>query len=316
MCSSVTELHFRLIQQWDLELQLQNHHIALTLDNFSGHTIQYRPKCITLIYFSPGLTSHIQPLDAGIIHCFKAHYRREFCLRAIQRDNADEEDIYKINLLEAMVMATEAWKSISPATLENCWNHAGIQRPRLPKITLRCPRPSMPANLAAGWDIVTQFATEKWSLPEVHDHLRERLGNYYIANEWNESLDSVLRAEDDTSAALAALAALCKKWAPDTPSEPCEAAETPDECSEVEGELMGLVAELKARRCIFGKPCTLDELLDPEEEREIGENLYAFEGGDTEIIEMVQAEIGLGSGTSKRFTRMMSLKSCLHLSRR
>ncbi len=101
MYPSVTESLFRWIQQWDIELQLQNHHIALTLDNFSGHTIQYEPKCITLVYFQPGLTSHVQPLDAGIIRC-------EFCFCAIQRDNADEEDIYKINLLEAMVMAEEA----------------------------------------------------------------------------------------------------------------------------------------------------------------------------------------------------------------
>ena len=42
-------------------------------------------------------------------------------------------------------------------------------------------------------------------------------------------------------------------------------------------------------------PAQLDERLDPEEEREIGENSYAFEGGDTEIIQMVQVEIGLVS---------------------
>ena len=49
----------------------------------------------------------------------------------------------------------------------------------------------------------------------------------------------------------------------------------------------------------FGEPCTLNELLDPEEERELGENSYLFEGGDIEIIQMVQAEIGLGSGDIK-----------------
>jgi hypothetical protein len=59
-----------------------------------------------------------------------------------------------------MVMAEQAWKSVSPATLKNCWNHTRIQQPRLPKITLRYPRPSMPANLAAGWDIIVQYATE------------------------------------------------------------------------------------------------------------------------------------------------------------
>ena len=66
----------------------------------------------------------------------------------------------------------------------------------------------------------------------------------------------------------------------------------------------------------FGEPCTLNELLDPEEEREIGENSYLFEGGDTEIIQMVQAEIGLGSGDIGGLTQMMSPKLYLHLTRR
>ncbi|KAG8781291.1 hypothetical protein FRC15_008897 [Serendipita sp. 397] len=46
-------------------------------------------------------------------------------------------------------------------------------------------------------------------------------------------------------------------------------------------------------------PCTLDELLDPEEERAIGESPYAFEGGDAEIIGMVQQEMGLARGNIK-----------------
>ena len=57
-----------------------------------------------------------------------------------------------------------------------------------------------------------------------------------------------------------------------------------------------MFAQLKDRRRIFGQPCTLDELVDPAEEREIGEKLYSFEGGDADIIEMVQQEIGLGRG--------------------
>ena len=210
-----------------------------------------------------------------------------FSTCAIQQDDAGKEDIYKINLLEAMMMAEQAWERISPATIKNCWDHTGIQRPRLAKITLKHPRPSMPANLAAGWDIITQFATEQWSLPEVHAHLQKRLGNHYVANEWNESLDCVLRAEDDTGAALAALAVLRNKWAPSTPAESFEVTDIPDESNEVEGELLDLVAQLKDRRRIFGQPCTLDELLDPEDERKIGETLYSFEGGDADIVGMV-----------------------------
>jgi len=145
-------------------------------------------------------------------------------------------------------------------------------------------------------NVITQFSTERWSHPEAHAHLQKHLGNHYLASEWNEFLDSVLRAEDGIGAALAALAALHNKGAADTPSESCEAAETPYEHNKVERELLDSVAQLKDRKRIFGEPCTLDELLDPEEERKIGKNLYSFAGGDSEVVGMVQQGIGLGSG--------------------
>ena len=91
------------------------------------------------------------------------------------------------------------------------------------------------------------------------------LCDQYVANEWNESLDSVLGAEDDSDAALAALGALRNKWAPDTRPELCEVATISDEQKELKEELLDLVTQLKARRRIIGEPCTLEELLDPEE---------------------------------------------------
>jgi len=121
-------------------------------------------------------------------------------------------------------------------------------------------------------------------------------GVHYVASEWDESLDSVLRAENDVDAALAALDALRKKWAPDTPSELCEVATISNEHKKVEEEPLKLVAQLKDQRRIHGQPYTLDELLDRKEEREIGESLHAFEGGDVEIIGTVQWEIALARG--------------------
>lgn len=239
MHPSVTDSYFRWIQQWDTELKQQNHHIALTLDNFAGHHIQYKPEYIKLIYFQPGLTSRIQPLDAGIIHCFKAHYRLKRCLRAIERDKAGEEDIFKGNVLEAMTMATRAWESVSRATLKDCWDRTGILQPRLPKTTPSHSCPSMPATLA--------------DIDASHN-----------------------------------------KWAPNIPSELCEVATIPNERSKVEEELLGLLAQLKERGRI-SESFTLDQFLDPEEEREIGESLYSFEGGYDEIVGMVQ-EMGLERG--------------------
>ena len=106
-----------------------------------------------------------------------------------------------------------------------------------------------------------------------------------------------MRAENDVEAALAALAVLRKKWAagPDSLSDLCEPA-IPDEHSKIEANLLALVDQLKARRQITGKPLTLKELVDPKEEREIGQSLDAVELDDLEIIQMVQAEADLMRG--------------------
>jgi len=97
------------------------------MDNFAGHKIEYKPENIHLECFEANMTSFVQPLDSGIIRCFKAHYRKAFCLRALDLDEAGADDIYKINLLEVMLLAKAAWDAVSVETITNCWNHSGIQ---------------------------------------------------------------------------------------------------------------------------------------------------------------------------------------------
>ena len=38
---------------------------------------------IELVYLPPNTTAHLQPMDAGIIHSFKAKYKQEFCKHLI-----------------------------------------------------------------------------------------------------------------------------------------------------------------------------------------------------------------------------------------
>jgi len=73
------------------------------------------------------MTSFIQPLDAGIIRCFKAYNCQKFCLNAIEKDKAGECNIYKINLLEGMLLACKAWREVEGSTIKNCWDHTKIQ---------------------------------------------------------------------------------------------------------------------------------------------------------------------------------------------
>ncbi|KAG6871182.1 hypothetical protein C0995_007493 [Termitomyces sp. Mi166 len=78
--------------------------------------------------FSPNLTAHVQPADAGIIKCFKAHYCACFMNHAIDRYDSDVSpaDIYDINILEAMQMANIAWNEVDTTTIHNCWHKSGI----------------------------------------------------------------------------------------------------------------------------------------------------------------------------------------------
>jgi hypothetical protein len=113
--------------EWDGELRRANRKILLLVDNFAGHN--YDTRLITNIHmerFSPNLTAHVQPLDSGIIHCFKAHYRRYFLSRALDQFSNGEDDIYKINQLQAMRLICKAWDDVSKETMVHCWHKAGI----------------------------------------------------------------------------------------------------------------------------------------------------------------------------------------------
>jgi hypothetical protein len=104
----------------------KDQHILLVIDNFSGHRISYEPSNIQIEHFEPNLTAFIQPLDAGIIRCFKAHYHNSFCQRALLLDESGEREIYKITLHKGMMLAKDAWRAITPETIQNCWNHTQI----------------------------------------------------------------------------------------------------------------------------------------------------------------------------------------------
>ena len=47
---------------------------------------------------------------------------------------------------------------------------------------------------------------------------------------------------------------------------------------------MDSIDDLVKRKWIIGPPPTLDDLVDPIEECEIGDSLYRFEGGDAKIV--------------------------------
>ncbi|KAF8227377.1 hypothetical protein L208DRAFT_1297022 [Tricholoma matsutake] len=253
----------------------ENRHICLTLDNFLGHDIQYQPQNIRLLYFEPNMTSSVQPLDAGIIRCFKARYHREFCLRMIKRDETGEHDI---NLMEGMLMACTAWRQVEVSNIKNCWNHAKIQGELLQTDIYET---SSAQSDCGAWDILRIFATSSMTLPAAEEQLKTHLGNRYNARDWQPALDAVMNAEGDIIQAQEALA-----WLSSTTQLPRltirlppvgQARSDPTSLSsgigEAEKDLMDSVEELVKRKQIIGPPPTLEDLVNPIEEREVGDSL-------------------------------------------
>jgi len=108
-------------------MRTKGHHVLLSIDNFSGHYIDYELTNVAIDFFKPNLTSFIQPLDAGIIRCFKAHYCKHFCQYAIDLNEAGMHDIYMLSLKEGIELAKEAWKDITAKTIQHCWDYTKVQ---------------------------------------------------------------------------------------------------------------------------------------------------------------------------------------------
>ena len=102
-------LYQEWIQQWDSELHLKNRKILLLQDNFSSHIVPDGLQNIHVKNFEPNLTAHIQPMDQGIIQCFKAHYRARYIQRAIDHYEAGitPSEIYDIDQLQAMQLGVK-----------------------------------------------------------------------------------------------------------------------------------------------------------------------------------------------------------------
>ena len=72
MTSGVFKTYLR---RFDNAMKYQNRRVLLLLDNFSGHRCDYTAENIEIVFLPPNTTSHCQPLDQGIIHAFKCHFK-------------------------------------------------------------------------------------------------------------------------------------------------------------------------------------------------------------------------------------------------
>ena len=160
------DIYQKWLVDWDTELRQSHRKILLLQDKFSGHIPPPNLQNIRIENFEPNLTSHVQPLDQGIIRCFKAHYRAAYICHAV--DCYDEgitpANIYDIDQLQAMRLADTARNEVDATTIKNCWKKVGILPDTL-------PAPSQPPTISIS-ALIEGVVCAKNELNEALDQLQ------------------------------------------------------------------------------------------------------------------------------------------------
>ncbi|KAF9255322.1 hypothetical protein L218DRAFT_950870 [Marasmius fiardii PR-910] len=134
-----------------------------------------------------------------------------------------------------------------------------------------------------GWEIISEYATADWTLPQAISRLKITLGNHYHYQDWEQGLNAVLNAENDTEHAVKAVHALMI-----TSSAPAQSLSTSQpttkpkliqswhahskQIEDTEKEMMDCVKELYYRSLMDdGEIPGVDDLVNPIAERNFEE---------------------------------------------
>ena len=118
------------LQKLNRHMHHQNRSIILLCDNATSH-ISLPLSNIQLVYLPSNTTSHIQPMDPGIIRNFKLHCRKLQTRHYIRC--VESEEPLKIDVRTALEMIKTSWSDVTPTTITNCWKHTGIVQPSIPE---------------------------------------------------------------------------------------------------------------------------------------------------------------------------------------
>ncbi|KAG0428943.1 Tigger transposable element-derived protein 6, partial [Dictyocoela muelleri] len=137
--NSKTLITLEIFERWlynlNFKMKALGRKILLTLDNAPVHPVFTDYSNIELLFFPPGLTSKIQPLDQGIINAFKCLYKRK--LNSKINNDLDmtlsetfTSSLKRFKIIDSLKLILESWSEISSDTITKCYKKA-IEMPTL-----------------------------------------------------------------------------------------------------------------------------------------------------------------------------------------
>ena len=111
------------VRKLDLKMKSSNRKIVL-VDNCTAHPVVHGLTNIRLVFLPLNTTAKIQHMDAGVIRCLKAHYRKSLAKMCLLAFEGKKE--FKVDVLEAMKLLNQAWSSVSEKSIQNCFMKVGF----------------------------------------------------------------------------------------------------------------------------------------------------------------------------------------------
>ena len=123
----VSEEFTTWVKQLDRQFAAENRRVLLFIDNCSAHPQITGLQAVKLHFFPPNTTSHLQPMDQGVIMSFKTHYRRRLVKRLLESYEAGETPT-PVTVKEAVDMTHASWQQVTQPCIKHCFAKAGFKQ--------------------------------------------------------------------------------------------------------------------------------------------------------------------------------------------
>ena len=152
-------------QSFDQKMVQQKRKVLLFVDNCPAHPIVPRLQAVAVHFLPPNTTSVLQPMDQGIIQCFKMWYKKLLLGKMVEAMDSGSD--YKVDVLVVMKVTAKVWDHVSGNCVANCFRHAGWQTStssssedsELPEIEEEC------GALDITVEAIQDFSQEKAQIP-------------------------------------------------------------------------------------------------------------------------------------------------------
>lgn len=125
----------KIMEEWLrwFDSRMAGRRVVLLMDNFSAHesAVQAINKSssllenVLIIWLPANSTTRYQPLDQGIIHSWKAYWKKQWVFYLIQQYDAGHNPLATMNVLKALRWGIQAWDiDVKKQTIENCFTKA------------------------------------------------------------------------------------------------------------------------------------------------------------------------------------------------